>query len=66
MRFGDGPAPAAWTKEIGQLVKNLAPNHLFSKKSNSTLTVTSQLLTWIQWTERVSKVPEIDSLVDPH
>jgi len=28
-RFGDGPAPAAWTKEIGELVKSLAPNHLF-------------------------------------
>ncbi|KAI0030945.1 glycoside hydrolase [Vararia minispora EC-137] len=28
-RFGDGPAPAAWTKEIGQLIKGLAPKQLF-------------------------------------
>ncbi|KAI0310840.1 glycoside hydrolase [Amylostereum chailletii] len=28
-RFGDGPAPAAWTHEIGTLVKSLAPNQLF-------------------------------------
>lgn len=27
-RFGDGPAPPAWTKEIAQLIKSLAPNHL--------------------------------------
>lgn len=30
-RFGDGPAPADWTKEIGDIVKSLAPNHLFRK-----------------------------------
>lgn len=28
-RFGDGPAPPSWTKEIGELVKNLAPKQLF-------------------------------------
>lgn len=28
VRFGDGPAPAKWTREIGQLVKGLAPKHL--------------------------------------
>lgn len=28
-RFGDGPAPANWTKEMGDLIKSLAPNHLF-------------------------------------
>jgi len=28
-RFGDGPAPATWTKEIGELVKSLAPKQLF-------------------------------------
>ncbi|KAI0271554.1 glycoside hydrolase superfamily [Gloeopeniophorella convolvens] len=27
--FGDGPAPAAWTNEVGQLIKSLAPNQLF-------------------------------------
>lgn len=31
VRFGDGPAPAAWTKEIGDLVKSLAPKHLLSE-----------------------------------
>ncbi|KAF8601599.1 glycoside hydrolase [Ceratobasidium sp. AG-I] len=30
VRFGDGPAPAKWTKEIAQLVKKLAPKHLVS------------------------------------
>ncbi|KAF8588241.1 glycoside hydrolase family 5 protein [Ramaria rubella] len=27
-RFGDGPAPPAWTKEIATFIKNLAPKHL--------------------------------------
>lgn len=30
IRFGDGAAPPSWTKEIGELVKSLAPRQLFS------------------------------------
>ncbi|VDB95985.1 unnamed protein product [Peniophora sp. CBMAI 1063] len=29
IRFGDGPAPPAWTKEIGEHVKSIAPDQLF-------------------------------------
>lgn len=28
MRFGEGPAPPAWTKDIATLIKSLAPKHL--------------------------------------
>ena len=27
--WNDGPAPPAWTSEIGHVIKSLAPNHLF-------------------------------------
>ncbi|TDL25766.1 glycoside hydrolase [Rickenella mellea] len=42
MRFGDGPAPTAWTKEIAALVKSLAPNHLFGDGSNGVFLGTDQ------------------------
>ncbi|KZS94212.1 glycoside hydrolase [Sistotremastrum niveocremeum HHB9708] len=41
--FGDGPAPPAWTKEIGELVKSLAPNHLFLDGSYGIYPGTGQL-----------------------
>jgi len=46
-RFGDGPAPAAWTKEIGELVKSLAPNHLFMDGTYGIYPDTPQLSTEI-------------------
>jgi len=42
-RFGDGPAPAAWTKEIGELIKSLAPKHLFMDGSYGIFPETGQL-----------------------
>ncbi|KAA1472200.1 glycoside hydrolase [Dentipellis sp. KUC8613] len=43
VRFGDGPAPASWTKEIGQLVKRLAPRQLFMDGSYGIYPDTDQL-----------------------
>ncbi|EIM84910.1 glycoside hydrolase [Stereum hirsutum FP-91666 SS1] len=42
-RFGDGPAPANWTKEMGDLIKSLAPNHLFLDGSYGLFPETGQL-----------------------
>jgi len=43
VRFGDGPAPASWTKEIGDLVKTLAPNQLFMDGTYGIFPGTGQL-----------------------
>ncbi|TFY81777.1 hypothetical protein EWM64_g2234 [Hericium alpestre] len=43
--FGDGPAPPAWTKEIGQLVKSLAPRQLFMDGSYGIFPDSGQLET---------------------
>ncbi|KLO17386.1 glycoside hydrolase [Schizopora paradoxa] len=42
-RFGDGPAPAAWTKEIGELIKSFAPKQLFMDGSYGIFPETGQL-----------------------
>ncbi|KAG8734814.1 hypothetical protein FRC10_011398 [Ceratobasidium sp. 414] len=43
-RFGDGPAPAKWTKEIGQLIKKLAPEHLFYPRNITKYTIGRDLV----------------------